>query len=155
MDAKRKGRKRKPAASRKPARPDRAARDPLCADRSPSSPTPRAKPGIPIVGVGASAGGLDGFRRLLSGIPVPSGMAFVLIQHLDPTHESLMVELLAKHTAMEVVEARQKMKIAPDHVYVRPPNKLLSEKEGVHHLADPSQRQHAAARGFSPDLFFQ
>jgi len=155
MDAKRKGRKRKPAASRKPARPDRAARAPLCADPSPSSPTPRLKPGIPIVGVGASAGGLDAFRRLLSGIPVPSGMAFVLIQHLDPTHESLMVELLAKHTAMEVVEVRQKMKIAPDHVYAIPPNKLLSVKEGVLHLADLSQRQHPAARGFSIDLFFQ
>src|SRR5436309_7602893 len=57
-------------------------------------------PGPPVVGIGASAGGLDAFKKLFIGMPPASGIALVLIPHLDPTHESLMVELLARHTSM-------------------------------------------------------
>jgi two-component system CheB/CheR fusion protein len=119
----------------------------------PHAPPP--PPGIPIVGIGASAGGLDAFRRFLSSMPVPNGMAFVLLQHLDPTHESLMVELLAKHTAMKVVEVRQKMEVEPDKVYVIPPKKLLSLKEGVLHLVDPPAPARTVPRVFIVDFFFQ
>src|SRR5437762_3582288 len=66
---------------------------------------------FPVVGVGASAGGLEAFRKLLIALPADSGMAFVLIQHLDPTHESMMVGLLAGHTAMAVVQAADGMVI--------------------------------------------
>ncbi|MEY6432927.1 chemotaxis protein CheB [Thioalkalicoccus limnaeus] len=84
---------------------------------------------FPIVGIGASAGGLDAFRRLLKRLPVDAGMAYVLIQHLAPDHDSLLAALLAEATAMPVIEARDGQPIEPDHVYVIPPNRTL----GVHH----------------------
>ncbi|MBK1732289.1 chemotaxis protein CheB [Thiococcus pfennigii] len=84
---------------------------------------------FPIVGIGASAGGLDAFRRLLQRLPVDAGLAYVLIQHLAPSHESLLAPLLAEATAMPVIEARDGRPIEPDHVYVIPPNRTL----GVHH----------------------
>lgn len=99
---------------------------PRAAKKAPRAPAAPIQPGVPIVAIGASAGGLDAFRRFLAGMPVPNGMAFVLIQHLDPTHESLMVELLAKHTTMRVVEVRQGMEIEVHHVYVIPPHRVLS-----------------------------
>jgi two-component system CheB/CheR fusion protein len=79
-----------------------------------------------VVGIGASAGGLDAFKKLFGAMPVDTGMAFVLIPHLDPTHESLMVELLAKQTAMPVTEARDGMAVQRNHVYVIPPNADLA-----------------------------
>ena len=59
---------------------------------------------FPIVGIGASAGGLDAFRRLLGALPTDTGMAYVLVQHLDPRHESILAELLSEATRMEVAE---------------------------------------------------
>src|SRR5580692_8209308 len=59
---------------------------------------------FPVVAIGASAGGLDAFRKLFDALPADAGMAFILIQHLDPTHASMMVELLASHTKMKVVQ---------------------------------------------------
>jgi two-component system, chemotaxis family, CheB/CheR fusion protein len=76
----------------------------------------------PIVGVGASAGGLEAFTKLLRHLPTDTGMAFVLIQHLDPTHASLLTELLARTTLMPVSEVTDGMEVRPDHVYVIPPN---------------------------------
>lgn len=78
-------------------------------------------PICPIVGVGASAGGLAALTELLEQLPIDTGMAFVLIQHLDPHHESLLTRLLAKTTAMPVVEIVDGMEIVPDRVYVIPP----------------------------------
>jgi two-component system, chemotaxis family, CheB/CheR fusion protein len=75
-----------------------------------------------IAGVGASAGGLEALSALLEALPVDSGMAFVLIQHLDPTHESILTELLSKTTAMSVQEALDGMAVEANHVYVMPPN---------------------------------
>ena len=83
---------------------------------------------FPIVAIGASAGGLEAFTKFLARMPVDSGMAFVLVPHLDPSHESLMAELLARQTAMPVLEAKHQMPIRPDHVYVIPPNKYLAIK---------------------------
>jgi chemotaxis response regulator CheB len=81
----------------------------------------RASVDFPVVALGASAGGLDAFKKFFDALPTNSGMAFVLIQHLDPTHESLMVDLLAGHTPMKVLQATDGMLLARDHVYLIPP----------------------------------
>lgn len=95
---------------------------------------------FPVVGIGASAGGLDAFKRFFTAIPADSGMAFVLVQHLDPVHESLTAEILAKHTTMEVVQVVDKLAVEANHVYVIPPNKNLSIRDGVLHLSAPVQQ---------------
>lgn len=95
---------------------------------APPSPARAASP-FPIVVIGASAGGVEAFKRFFEHMPPDSGMAFVLVPHLDPTHKSLMVELLAKETRMRVLEATQGALILPNHVYVIPPNKYLAIKQ--------------------------
>ena len=96
-----------------------------------------------VVGIGASAGGLGACRQLLRALPADTGMAFILVQHLDPTHESMMVDLLADHTAMPVRQAAENMPIAPDHLYVIPPGTYLSVGNGVLHLSHPQARHGA------------
>jgi two-component system CheB/CheR fusion protein len=100
-----------------------------------------ANPGCLVVGVGASAGGLAAFQALLGAMPPASGMAFVLVPHLDPTHQSLMVELLARVTAMQVSEATDRQRVVPDHVYVIPPGKSMTIRAGKLRLAKPSQKR--------------
>ena len=90
-----------------------------------------------VVGIGASAGGLDACGRFLDAMPADNGMAFILIQHLDPTHESLMVELLARHTAMVVRQAADGMLIEPGHLYVIPPGTYLAVGNGALRLSPP------------------
>jgi chemotaxis response regulator CheB len=90
-----------------------------------------------VVGIGASAGGLDACRSLLRALPADSGMAFILVQHLDPTHESMMVELLASHTGMKVCQAANGMQVEPDHFYVIPPGTYLGVDGGALHLSAP------------------
>ncbi|HRA88258.1 MAG TPA: chemotaxis protein CheB [Planctomycetaceae bacterium] len=92
---------------------------------------------IPIVGVGMSAGGLEACKKFLTAMPVDSGVAIVLVPHLDPTHESLMATLLARQTKIPVREVEDGMKVRPNNVYVIPPNKCLSIRNGVLHLSDP------------------
>ena len=82
--------------------------------------------GFPIVGVGASAGGLEAFTQLLKHLPADSGMAFVLIQHLDPTHASFLRDALAKATTMTVSQAEDGTAVEPNHVYVIPPDADIS-----------------------------
>src|SRR5579862_3179537 len=89
---------------------------------------------FPIVGVGASAGGLEAFRSLLQALPANTGMSFVLVQHLDPEHESLLTKLLSGATRMPVTEVTQGVAVEPNHVYVIPPNAALGIREGVLHL---------------------
>jgi len=84
-----------------------------------------------IVGVGASAGGLEAFKQLLAHLPVDSGMAFVLITHLDPKHESILPELLAKATRIPVSEVQDGAAVAPDHIYVIPCNTSMAIEGGV------------------------
>lgn len=79
----------------------------------------------PVVALGASAGGLEFFQRFFDRMPVDSGMSFVLLQHLDPRYETLMPELLAKHTKMPVLRAEDGQSLEANHVYVTPPNALL------------------------------
>ncbi len=98
---------------------------------------------FPVVALGASAGGLDAFRRFLEAAPADSGMAYVLIQHLDPTHESMMAELLAGRTLMPVQQAAEGMAVEPDHVYAMPPGSYLAIADGSLHLSEPRERHGA------------
>ncbi len=86
---------------------------------------------FPIVGVGASAGGLDAFKRFLKAIPEDSGMAYVIVQHLDPTHDSILPEILDKVTNIPVNQITNYIHLAPNHIYVIPPNKTLTSTDGV------------------------
>jgi two-component system, chemotaxis family, CheB/CheR fusion protein len=93
-----------------------------------TSPTKRRsqrEQAFPIVGIGASAGGLEAVTLVLRHLPKDTGMAFVLVQHLDPTHESALTAILARSTAMPAVEAKNNMRIEPDHLYIIPPNKQM------------------------------
>ncbi|QGM48033.1 response regulator [Methylocystis heyeri] len=103
----------------------------------------RERDEILVVGIGASAGGLDACKKLLGSLPATDRMAFILIQHLDPTHESMMVELLSGHTSMTVVQAMDGMPIEPDHFYVIPPGTYLSVDEGALRLSQPLARHGA------------
>lgn len=96
---------------------------------------------FPVVGIGASAGGLEAFKSFFTAMPPDSGMAFVLVQHLDPTHESMMTELLAKQTEMAVQEIVDNTVIQPNTVYMIPPNKYLSVRERRLRLSDPIERR--------------
>ena len=86
---------------------------------------------FPIVGVGASAGGLEAFNILLAALPADTGMAFVLVQHLDPHHESKLGDLLRRSTTMPVMEATNGLAVRANHVYVIPPNTNLAIVNGV------------------------
>jgi two-component system CheB/CheR fusion protein len=94
---------------------------------------------VPVVGIGASAGGLEAFITLFDAMPQESGMAFVLIQHLDPDHKSLTAELIAKHTSMPVRQIEDQMQISVNQIYVIPPNKDLRICQNTLLLSEPSQ----------------
>jgi two-component system, chemotaxis family, CheB/CheR fusion protein len=98
---------------------------------SPQSNAPR----FPVVGVGASAGGLEAFTQLLKALPANPGMAFVLVPHLDPTHESAMTELLSRATRMGVEQVRDRIRLKPSHVYVIPPGQDMTIFDGELRLA--------------------
>src|SRR5579859_3081815 len=92
-------------------------------------------PAARVVAVGASAGGLDAFIDLLSGIPPQTGLAFVLIQHLDPRHESMLAGILARAAAIPVQQVTEGMRIERDHVYVIPPDREMTMSQGILRLA--------------------
>jgi two-component system CheB/CheR fusion protein len=92
---------------------------------------------FPIVGIGASAGGLEALEQFFENMPKDNGMAFVVIQHLDPTHVDIMPELLQRKTSMNVVQASDRVKVKPNCIYVIPPNKSMSLLKGVLHLFAP------------------
>jgi len=93
--------------------------------------------GFPIVGIGASAGGLEALELFLGAVPPTCGLAFVVVQHLDPTYQGNMAQLLQRATAMPVAQITDRLKVAPGHVYVIPPNRDLSILHGVLHLLEP------------------
>ncbi|NTU97207.1 MAG: PAS domain S-box protein [Chlorobiaceae bacterium] len=95
------------------------------------------EPSFSIIGIGASAGGLEALEIFLKHVPDRCGMAFVIVQHLDPTRKDLMPELLQRITGMPVVRVSDRMKVEPDHVYVIPPNKDMSMLHRILHLLDP------------------
>jgi two-component system CheB/CheR fusion protein len=104
---------------------------------------------FPVVGIGASAGGLEALEQFLGSVPAGSGMGFVIVQHLDPTREGIMPELLQRVTSMKVRQVKDRTQVRPDCVYVIPPNKDMSILHGVLHLLEP-----AAPRGLRLPIDF-
>jgi two-component system CheB/CheR fusion protein len=107
---------------------------------------------FPIVGIGASAGGLEALEQFFGSMPADTGMAFVVIQHLDPNHKGIMPELLQRITPMKVFQASDRLKVQANCVYVIPPNKSLSILNGALYLLDPVE-----SRGLRlpVDIFFR
>ena len=110
------------------------------------------EPSCLVVGVGASAGGLEAFNELLKPLPKNPGMAFVLIPHLDPTHESAMTELLARRTTMSVRQVHDGMRVMRDCVYIIPPNRSMTIHDGILLLA---KRQIEDGPPMPIDTFFR
>ena len=113
---------------------------------------PAANASFPVVGIGASAGGLKALEQFLSHVPPECGLAIVVVQHRDPHSEGMLVELLQRHTPMPVKQALDQMAVVPNHVYVIPPGWDLSLAHGVLHLFEPTE-----ARGLRQpiDFFFK
>jgi two-component system CheB/CheR fusion protein len=107
---------------------------------------------FPVVGVGASAGGLQAFQELLSYLPVDTGMAFVLISHLDPAHESMMATILSRSTRMPVKEVTDAMSVEANNVYVIPPNANMILSGGVLRLVPRSKVRHENIDNFMISL---
>jgi len=109
-------------------------------------------PAFPVVGIGASAGGLEALEQFLRRVPKDSVMAIVVVQHLDPTHIGMLAELLQRASALPVVQVTDRLRVEPGHVYVIPPNKDMSIVHGVLHLLVP-----VAPRGLRLpiDFFFR
>lgn len=93
-------------------------------------PEHHTKISFPVVGIGASAGGLLSFKKLVQNITEGSGMAYLLVQHLAPTHESLLPEILQRETVLPVHEITDAINLAPDHIYIIPENKMLTAFDG-------------------------
>jgi two-component system CheB/CheR fusion protein len=134
-------------------RPDRSA-------RKPAAGKPEAPPGAGgdprhgswVVGIGASAGGLEAYTRLFRALPPGLGMAYVLVPHLDPARESAITQILARTTAMPVRQIEDGMAAEPDHVYVIPPNCDLTMAGLRFHIAE---REHSRPGNTSIDVFFR
>ncbi len=121
--------------------------------------TPRAEDRFVVVAIGASAGGIEASNDLLQHLPADTGLSFVLVQHLDPNHHSILTDLLAKHTAMRVSEVQDGMSVERNHIYVIPPNSSMSiagrtlrlhpreESRGVHMPIDHFMRSVAEEHG--------
>jgi two-component system CheB/CheR fusion protein len=133
--------KQKPKSSRRSSVPRKAGKPPskstgsadaavLTVAKAPEVDDVSAKP-FPVVGIGASAGGLEAFTRLLRSLPADTGMSFVLVQHLDPAHPSMLQQLLARDTRMPVTEVTDGTSVEPNHVYVIPPNRDIKIHNGV------------------------
>ncbi len=110
----------------------------------PKKPVRSSRMSAPIiVAIGASAGGLDAATKLVTALPQQPGIAFILVQHLDPDHHSMMAELLGGHTAMTVEQAIDGSTIAADHLYIIPPGSYLSVADGKLRLSKPNARHGA------------
>ena len=105
-----------------------------------------------VVAIGASAGGLEAFTELLSHVPTDTGMAFVLVQHLDPKHESMLTELISRSTKMRVLEVKDGMGIEPNHVYVIPPNTTMTIHD---HLLRLTAREEIRGQHMAVDYFMR
>jgi two-component system CheB/CheR fusion protein len=106
--------------------------------------------GFPVVGVGASAGGLEAFKRLVKAIPESSGMAFILVQHLEPNHESMLPAILQKNTPIPVEEVTDNVHVEPNHIYIIPSNKLLTADDGRLRLKPRPKKK----KSLPVDVFF-
>ena len=106
--------------------------------KPPQPEPPQDPPSFPIVGIGASAGGLEALEAFLGHVPKESGMAFVIVQHLDPTHECIMPEILGRSTGMLVAQVKDRTRVLPNRVYIIPPAADLSLLRGTLHLFEPT-----------------
>ncbi len=97
--------------------------------------------GFFIVGIGTSAGGLEALEQFFPPLPSDSGMAFILIPHLDPTHKSIMRDLLKRYTRMEIFEVENGMEVEPNRVYIIPPNKDMAIMNMRLQLLEPAERR--------------
>lgn len=97
--------------------------------------------GFPIVGIGASAGGIEAFSALLKELPADTGMAFVIIQHLAPNHENFTSEILSRATRLQIEEVKDNVRVEPNHIYVLPPNRSMVISEGILKLLPRPQTQ--------------
>jgi two-component system CheB/CheR fusion protein len=121
---------------------DRAHRADANASHKSGDGEPAPQPGpssdLLIVAIGASAGGLEAFQKLLDGLAPDADMAFIIVQHLDPSHPSLLSDLLAGHTKMKVVQATQGARLARANIYVIPPGRYLAVEDGALRLSEPT-----------------
>ncbi len=108
---------------------------------APADLAPRAKLAFPVVGIGASAGGIDALRKFFAATSATSGMAFVVIQHLSPDHESLMADILARYAPMPVHQIEDGMCIEPNHVYVIRPGRTVTLEDGHLRLGEPVEKR--------------
>ncbi len=127
----------------------KAKAEPAAAPVSGSLAQPRP---IPIVGIGASAGGLNAFKAFFAAMPAQNGIGFVLVQHLDPNHKSILADLVSRQTQMPVVEAEDGMPVAAGRVHVIPPDATLTIVSGILRLDRPAPPRQ---RRFPIDAFFQ
>ncbi len=146
-------RKKQPKAKRDPSAPHPKADQPAERRRS-HTPSRQygSAPFVPIVGIGASAGGLEAFTRLLRQLPLDTGLGFVLVQHLDPEHESALTQILTRATNLPVREATNLMRVEADHVYIIPPNTILTIEQGRMKL-EPRRSEDRPQRTI--DVFFE
>ena len=107
---------------------------------------------FPIVAIGASAGGLEAYKEFFHGLPADTGMAFVLVQHLDPSHHSLLAEILSKTTKMPVDEVESGVKVEPNHVYVIPPDVFIAINAGAFTV---TPRNKESGQHLSINFFFR
>ncbi len=113
---------------------------------------PKEATGFPLVGMGASAGGLEALETFFTHMPPDKNIAFMIIQHLSPKHKSIMGSLLSKCTTMEVLDLKDGMKIEPNHVYLNPPDKNVMIMNGKIHLMEPIR---TGGINLSIDCFFK
>src|SRR5262245_17251381 len=128
--------------------------EPKEVEKSPATDSEKKSDGLqdcPVVGFGASAGGLEAFTELLQNIPENPGFALVLVQHLDPKHASILTQLLSRSAKLPVLQAKESLRVQQGHVYVIPPNSDLSISNGVLHLT----RREPAGQHMPIDSFFR
>src|SRR5512136_1586625 len=92
-----------------------------------------------IVGIGASAGGLEALEQFFSNMPADKGIAFVIVQHLDPTGHSSMPQILSRFTKMPIEVAKDGMRVQPNSIYLLPPNKSMGVQDGALYLQEPAR----------------
>ena len=121
---------------------------------SPDKELIKSSNSFPVVGIGASAGGLDAFKKFITAIPAESGMAYVLVQHLHPGHESFLAEILQRITKIPVLEISDNVHVLPNHIYIIPSNKMLIANDGKLELSPrPEKRENKL--NLPIDLFFK
>ena len=117
-----------------------------------NSPSRNQRKEFFVVGIGASAGGISALREFFSNVPADSGMAYVVIMHLSPQHESNLAAVLQNHAAIPVTEVTATIIVEPNHVYVIPPSKYLVMVDGIIRLTEPERPRGGHT---SIDLFFR